>query len=91
MSAYLVVRRWRSLADAEAYVERLRVAGQPDDVSWDHTHVAEHDAGWLTSFCVYQASSAEALREHIAALGGFELRGIHPITGDLVDGRLAPR
>lgn len=84
---YLIVRRWRSLAVAEDYVERMRATGAPEAVRWDHTHVSEDDSGQLTSFCVYEAPSADVLRDHIVPLGGFQLVGIHPIRAELAPDR----
>ena len=88
MSAYLIVRRWRSTVAAEDYLERMLQTGAPEGVQWSHTHVAEHQTGELTSFCVYDAPSAEVLHSHIASLGGFDLEGIYPITGELSPDRL---
>lgn len=91
MSVYLIVRRWRSMSDAEDHLDRMRAAAQPDGIGWDHTHVAEHETGELTSFCVYEAPSAAVLHDHIASLGGFELEGIYPISAELAPDRLASR
>lgn len=90
MNRYLIVRRWRSVAEATDYVGRMEAADQPQDVRWDHTHVSEDAAGQLTSFCVYDAPSAEVLRAHIDSLGGFELVGIYPVVDDVrPDGEMA--
>jgi hypothetical protein len=39
----------------------------PDDIRWIRSYVLNEDSGELGTVCIYQASSAEAIRKHAAA------------------------
>jgi sporulation protein YlmC with PRC-barrel domain len=36
----------------------------PDDIRWIRSYVLEEDGGSVGTVCIYQASSAEAIRDH---------------------------
>ena len=40
--------------------------GMPDDIAWIRSYVLAEEGGSLGTVCIYQASSAEAIREHAA-------------------------
>ena len=39
------------------------------DVTWHHSHVIVDDAGNVKTYCVYEATSEEILRQHATAFG----------------------
>ncbi|MDX1562497.1 MAG: DUF4242 domain-containing protein, partial [Gammaproteobacteria bacterium] len=41
----------------------------PDDIRWIRSYVLGEKGGSLGTFCVYQASSEEAIRQHAEAAG----------------------
>jgi Nickel responsive protein SCO4226-like len=69
MQTYVILRRngWKSPADLEQAAGRsARTADEkmPDDIRWIRSYVLEEGGGSVGTVCVYQASSAEAIREH---------------------------
>ena len=73
MNTYVILRRsgWRSPGDLAAAAERSTKVGEemPGDIRWIRSYVLEEDGGSLGTVCVYQASSAEAIRDHAARAG----------------------
>jgi Nickel responsive protein SCO4226-like len=71
MNTYAILRRggWRSPQDLEAAAARSAKVGDeemPDDIRWIRSYVLEEGGGSVGTFCVYQASSPEAIRDHAA-------------------------
>lgn len=68
MQTYVIIRRhgWASGADLEAAAARSTAEGDamPDDIRWIRSYVLDEGEGAVGTVCVYQASSAEAIREH---------------------------
>jgi hypothetical protein len=68
MKLYGIVRRngWRSGADLEEAAARSTQVGEemPNDVRWIRSYVLDEGGGAVGTFCVYEASSPEAIREH---------------------------
>lgn len=71
METYVIVRRngWRTADDLAVAAERSRAEGEkmPDDVAWIRSYVLAEADGTVGTFCIYQASSPEAIRRHAAA------------------------
>ena len=71
MDTYVIVRRngWRTADDLAAAAERSTAEGEkmPDDVAWIRSYVLAEADGTVGTFCIYQASSPEAIRRHAAA------------------------
>jgi hypothetical protein len=71
METYLIVRRsgWHEAADLREALARSTAEGERmlDDVTWIRSYVLEELDGRIGTFCIYQASSPEALRRHAAA------------------------
>lgn len=68
MELYAILRRrgWGS-GDAlgEAATRSTQVGEEmPNDVRWIRSYVLTEDDGSVGTFCVYEASSPEAIREH---------------------------
>jgi hypothetical protein len=69
MNTYVILRRggWRSPEELQAAAGRsTKVAEEemPDDIRWIRSYVLEEDDGSVGTACIYQASSAEAIRDH---------------------------
>jgi hypothetical protein len=68
MNTYVILRRsgWRSPGDLQAAAERSTKVGEEmsNDVRWIRSYVLEEDGGSVGTVCIYQASSAEAIRDH---------------------------
>jgi hypothetical protein len=69
MNTYAILRRsgWKSPADLEEAAERSRKVGDeqmPDEVRWIRSYVLEEGGGSVGTFCVYQATSPDAIRKH---------------------------
>ena len=69
MDTYVILRRsgWRSPEDLQAAAERSRQVGDEemaDDIRWIRSYVLEEGGSAVGTVCIYQASSAEAIRDH---------------------------
>ena len=69
MDTYVILRRsgWRSPADLEQAAARSKQVGDEemsDDIRWIRSYVLQEGGGDVGTVCIYQASSAEAIREH---------------------------
>jgi sporulation protein YlmC with PRC-barrel domain len=71
METYVIVRRngWRTADDLAVAAERSAAEGEkmPDDVAWIRSYVLAETDGTVGTFCIYQATSPEAIRRHAAA------------------------
>jgi hypothetical protein len=88
MNTYVILRRggWRSPADLQAAAERSKKVGDEemsDDIRWIRSYVLEEDGGSVGTVCVYQASSAEAIRDH-ASRAELPVDEIIPIADTVV-------
>ena len=69
MNLYVIRRQsgWGSPEDLAAAAGRSKHVGDeqmPADVRWIRSYVVHEADGGLGTFCIYQASSAEKIREH---------------------------
>ncbi len=69
MDLYAIIRRngWKGGDELEAAAARSTQVGDEemsDDVRWIRSYVLSEEAGGLGTLCIYEASSADALREH---------------------------
>jgi hypothetical protein len=69
MQLYGILRRdgWRTGADLEAAAGRSTKVGDEEmsnDIRWIRSYVLDEGDGAVGTFCVYEASSPEAIREH---------------------------
>ncbi len=69
MDTYVILRRsgWRSPQQLEEAAARSKQVGEEemsDDIRWIRSYVLQEDGGSVGTVCIYQASSAEAIREH---------------------------
>jgi Nickel responsive protein SCO4226-like len=69
MQLYGILRRdgWRTGADLEAAAARSTTVGDEEmssDIRWIRSYVLDEGDGAVGTFCVYEASNPEAIREH---------------------------
>jgi len=70
-----VIRRpsaWKSLAELEsAGAKSARIGNEemPDQVRWIRSYVVHEPDGRIGTFCIYEAASGEAIREHARRVG----------------------
>ncbi|HLW95988.1 MAG TPA: DUF4242 domain-containing protein [Solirubrobacteraceae bacterium] len=65
----MIVRRngWRSAGDLQAAAARSSEVGDgemSDDIRWIRSYVLDESDGAVGTVCIYQASSADKIREH---------------------------
>lgn len=73
METYLVprTRAWLSEEEVAAALDCLPAVNETlrGHVRWIRSYIVRDDDGTFTGYCVYEASSAEALRRHGEAMG----------------------
>jgi hypothetical protein len=74
MNLYVIRRPsgWRTPEQLQAAAARSKKVGDEemsDDVRWIRSYVVHERDGGLGTFCVYQASSPERIREHARRAG----------------------
>ena len=74
MNLYVIRRPsgWRTPEDLEAGAARSKQVGDEEmsgDIRWIRSYVVREADGGLGTFCIYQASSVEKIREHAARAG----------------------
>jgi hypothetical protein len=74
MDTYVILRRsaWADapeLGEAAARSTQVGDEEMSDDIRWIRSYVLTEEDGRLGTACIYQASSAEKIREHAARAG----------------------
>jgi len=74
MDTFVIRRRnaWKNTAELEATAGlSLKVGNDEmsDRIRWIRSYVVNEDDGTLGTVCVYQASNADAIREHARRVG----------------------
>lgn len=74
MKTYVILRRngWASADDLQEAAARSTSVGDDemsDDIRWIRSYVLAEPGGGLGTVCIYQASSAEKVREHAERAG----------------------
>ena len=69
MQTYVIVRRggWKSGEELEKAAARSREVGDTEmsnDIRWIRSYVLGEESGELGTVCIYQASSADAIKDH---------------------------
>jgi hypothetical protein len=88
MNLYVIRRPsgWRTPEQLEAAAARSKQVGDeemPADVRWIRSYVVHESDGGLGTFCIYQASSPEKIREH-AERAGIPASDIFEVADTLV-------
>jgi hypothetical protein len=83
----MVERSFGDITDDEMLAAAVRsdsiIRERFPDITWEHSHVCVDDEGSITTYCVYDAPSPDAVREHASALGGHTIKRIHEIADDV--------
>ena len=74
MNTYVIRRRnaWKNAAELESAASvSLRIGNNEmsDQIRWIRSYVVQEADGTLGTVCVYQATSADAIREHARRVG----------------------
>ena len=74
MNLYVIRRPsgWRTPEELQAAAARSKQVGDEEmsaDIRWIRSYVVHEADGSLGTFCIYQASSPEKIREHAARAG----------------------
>jgi hypothetical protein len=74
MNVYVIRRPsgWRTPEELKAAAARSKQVGDEEmsaDIRWIRSYVVLEADGGLGTFCIYQASSPEKIREHAARAG----------------------
>jgi thiamine biosynthesis protein ThiC len=69
VNTYVILRRsaWQSPEELEVAAGRSKQVGDEemsDDIRWIRSYVLEENGGSVGTVCVYQATSADKVREH---------------------------
>ena len=88
MDTYAILRRsgWATPQDLEEAAARSKKVGDedmPEDIRWIRSYVLKEDDGAVGTVCIYQASSAEAIRKHAEA-ADLALDEIIPVADTVV-------
>jgi hypothetical protein len=71
MELYVIVRRngWASADDLKVAAERSTVEGDKpgSGVRWIRSYVVAEESGEVGTFCIYEAESPQAIRDHAEA------------------------
>ncbi len=84
-----VIRRpsgWRTPEELQAAAARSKQVGDEEmseDIRWIRSYVVQEADGGLGTFCIYQASSPEKIREH-AERAGIPATDIFPIADTVI-------
>jgi hypothetical protein len=88
MDTYVILRRsgWRSpeeLQEAGARSAKVGDEEMSDRIRWIRSYALAEDGGTVGTVCVYQAESAEAIREH-ASLAELPVDEIIPVADTVI-------
>lgn len=88
MKNFAILRRhgWRTAGDLQQAAERSKNVGDNEmssDIRWIRSYVLSESDSSLGTVCIYQATSAEAIREH-ASRAGLPVDEIIPIDAAVV-------
>jgi hypothetical protein len=88
MELYAIIRRegWQAPGDLQEAAARSTEIGDnemSDDIRWIRSYVLAEESGSLGTVCIYEASSAEAIRDH-AARADLPVTEIIPIADTVV-------
>jgi hypothetical protein len=53
------------------------------EITWEHSHVVVDDDATVHTYCVYEAPTADVVREHARMLGKHTIDALHEIAGDV--------
>lgn len=93
MPRYLIVRAFDVGEDQMPPIgRRSRQLTEEEfpEITWEHSHVVVDDQGLVNTYCVYEAPSAEIVREHSHKLGRHSIVLLQEIAGDVTPADFPP-
>jgi hypothetical protein len=90
---YLVVRQFEVGQEEMPTVgrrSRSLIEGQFPEITWHHSHVTLNDQGLVKTYCLYEAPSEAAVREHAHELGLHQIQAVHEVVGDVTPADFPP-
>jgi hypothetical protein len=86
MPRYIVERKFNvqheGMPEVGSKSRRILVEEMPD-ITWELSHVALDDTGGVTTYCIYEAPSEDAIRHHAQALGAHHVVVVAELAGDV--------
>jgi hypothetical protein len=86
MPRYMIVRSF-DVTEPEMQLVGRRSRELTEDefpeITWEHSHVVVDDEGKVRTYCVYDAPSMDAVREHASRLGKHQIDLLEEIAGDV--------
>jgi hypothetical protein len=86
MTMFLVERHFtvgEDEMDAVGQKSRRLIEENFPEITWHHTHVVVTDEGKVRTYCVYEAPTVDAVRNHSEALGLHDIAYVGEIAGDV--------
>jgi Protein of unknown function (DUF4242) len=88
LATYVIRRRsgWATPEELQAGAARSKEVGDNEmsaDIRWIRSYVVQETDGRLGTFCIYQASSPEKIREH-AERAGIPAHDIFPVADTVI-------
>jgi len=88
MELFAIIRRegWLAPGDLQEAAARSTAVGDnemSDDIRWIRSYVLAEESGSLGTVCIYEASSADAIRDH-ASRADLPITEIIPIADTVV-------
>jgi hypothetical protein len=77
---------WANAEELGIAAQRSRRVGDdemPDDIRWIRSYVVEEDDGTLGTFCVYEGTSIDKVREH-AERADLPVTSVHEVVDTVV-------
>jgi hypothetical protein len=86
MPRYMIVRSF-DVTESEMQLVGRRSRELTEDefpeITWEHSHVVVDEEGKVRTYCVYDAPSVDAVREHATRLGKHQIDSLEEIAGDV--------
>jgi hypothetical protein len=89
----MVVRKFDVSEDEMPEVARRSsevIEGSYPEIVWEHSHVVVDEDGTVWTYCVYEASTEEMVRDHAKDLGKHTLEAVREIAGDVTPADFPP-
>lgn len=86
MPRYIVERQFDVQHGAMPQVgskSRRIIVEEMPEIIWEVSHVALDDSGGVITYCIYDAPSEEAIRQHAEALGAHNIVSVAELAGDV--------
>jgi hypothetical protein len=86
MPRYIVERKFDVQHDGMPQVgskSRKILVEEMPEITWELSHVALDDSGGVTTYCIYDAPSEDAIRHHARALGAHHVVVVAELAGDV--------